>query len=266
MLQGYVLHSLAWRETSLIVEVFTRDAGRIGLVARGARRPRSALRGLLQPFQPLALRYSTKGELRTLMAAEWVGGLAALEGDALLAGFYLNELLMRLMPREDPHPGLYDAYVHALEGIGISSTVVKDLGPWLRWFECRLLREMGVAPDFSMAAGYPVELSRQYTLVYGEAITTAVDTGIATSAGLVVSGEALQALSRYDSVSRDPILGSEDAQVANEAKRILRGLIQHQLGTSGLQSRQTIQDLVRLRQRAHESSIDNYSDERGVDD
>ncbi|MDA0876695.1 MAG: recombination protein O N-terminal domain-containing protein, partial [Proteobacteria bacterium] len=73
MVEGYVLHGVPWRETSLIAEVFTRDEGRLGLVARGARRPRSAMRGLLQPFQKLGLRYSHKGELRTLMAAEWLG-------------------------------------------------------------------------------------------------------------------------------------------------------------------------------------------------
>ena len=263
MLQGYVLHSLAWRETSLITEVFTRDAGRLGLVARGARRPRSALRGLLQPFQPLALRYSTKGELRTLMSAEWVGGLGALEGDALLAGFYLNELLMRLVPREDPHPGLFDAYVSALAGLATAS---QDLGSWLRWFECRLLREMGVAPDFGVVAGFPVEPAAQYTLVYGEAITPVTEAAVPTSLGLLVSGEVLQLLSRYDAATGASEQTLQDARLANEAKRVLRGLIRHQLGESGLQSRQTVQDLVRLRQRALESSSDDHSEERGGDD
>ncbi|MEY3669457.1 MAG: hypothetical protein RL258_852 [Pseudomonadota bacterium] len=263
MLQGYVLHSLAWRETSLITEVFTRDAGRLGLVARGARRPRSALRGLLQPFQPLALRYSTKGELRTLMSAEWVGGLAALEGDALLAGFYLNELLMRLVPREDPHPALFDAYVNALSGLASAS---QDLGSWLRWFECRLLREMGVAPDFGVVAGHPVAPTGQYALVYGEAITPATEVAISTSMGLLVSGEVLELLSRYDAATGAATQAPQDARLANEAKRVLRGLIRHQLGESGLQSRQTLQDLVRLRQRALEGGRDNYFEERGGDD
>ena len=101
---GFVLHSYPYKETSLIVDVFARDYGRVPVVAKGAKRPHSKLRGVLQTFQPLQLAWTGKSEVRTLMSAEWVGGLGALEGDALLAGFYLNELLMRLVPREDPHP------------------------------------------------------------------------------------------------------------------------------------------------------------------
>ncbi|MFM1927615.1 MAG: hypothetical protein RIR28_198 [Pseudomonadota bacterium] len=153
MNEAYVLHSLAWRETSLIVEVLTRAEGRLGLVARGARRPRSALRGLLQPFQPIMVRYASKGELRTLMAAEWQGGMPVLSGEALLAGFYLNELIMRLLPRQDAHPMLFDAYRSAV--FGLASLSRGELGliePILRQFECRLLREMGVLPSFDAGA------------------------------------------------------------------------------------------------------------------
>lgn len=246
MVQGYVLHSLAWRETSLIVEVFTRDEGRLGVVARGARRPRSPLRGLLQPFQPLGLRYSAKGELRSLMGAEWLGGLGALSGDALLAGFYLNELLMRLMPREDPHPSLFDAYASAMLRLADSQV---DAGSVLRWFECRLLREMGVAPEFGSTQGAPVDAESQYALVFGESIVPADGQAIAESAGMLVSGQTLLALSRYDASDDGQNLFSMDADVALEAKRLLRGLIRHQLGESGLQSRQAMIGLARLRQR-----------------
>lgn len=249
MVQGYVLHSLAWRETSLIVEVFTRDQGRMGLVARGARRPRSPLRGLLQPFQPLGLRYSAKGELRSLMGAEWLGGLATPSGDGLLAGFYLNELLMRLMPREDPHPELFDAYESAMHRLAEAGP---DVGAVLRWFECRLLREMGVAPEFGIAQGRAVEGSQQYVLVFGEPIALAdgQDTAaIAESLGLVVSGQTLLALSRYDASADGQGLDDMHAEVGLEAKRLLRGLIRHQLGASGLQSRQAMIGLARLRQR-----------------
>src|SRR5438445_9413576 len=108
---GFVLHSYPYKETSLIVDVFSRDHGRIALVAKGAKRPHSKLRGVLQTFQPLSLGWSGKSEVRTLIAAEWVGGLLPLEKSALLCGFYLNELLVKLLARDDPHPALFDHYV-----------------------------------------------------------------------------------------------------------------------------------------------------------
>src|SRR5512139_4219305 len=100
---AFVLHAYPYRETSLIVEAFTEAHGRIALVARGAKRPRSELRGLLQGFQPLLLSWSGAGELKTLARAEWRGGMSRLGGSALVCGFYLNELLIKLLPREDPH-------------------------------------------------------------------------------------------------------------------------------------------------------------------
>ena len=105
---GFVLHSHMYRESSLVVEVFTRDYGRVALVAKGAKRPTSRLRGILQTFQPLSIGWSGKSELRTLTAAEWVGGMIPLENSALLYGFYLNELLLRLLARE-PASGAFRA-------------------------------------------------------------------------------------------------------------------------------------------------------------
>src|SRR5574343_1864623 len=107
---AYVLHTLPFRETSLIVEVFTRDDGRIALLARGARRPRAAIRGLMMGFQPLEIGWSGKGDVLTLMKAEWQGGQPLLGGEALFCGYYLNELLIHLLPREDAHPLLFARY------------------------------------------------------------------------------------------------------------------------------------------------------------
>ena len=107
---AYVLHSYPFRETSLIVEVFSQDFGRIALLARGARRPRAAVRGLLLGFQPLELGWAGKGEVLNLMKAEWVGGQSLLGGEALFCGYYLNELLLHLLPREDAHPVLFARY------------------------------------------------------------------------------------------------------------------------------------------------------------
>src|SRR5262245_61996144 len=100
---GYVLHTYAYKETSLIVEAFTRAFGRVALLARGARRPRSAMRGVLLSFHPLRLGWSGSVEMGNLISAEWSGALPLLAGRGLMCGFYLNELLLRLLPRDDPH-------------------------------------------------------------------------------------------------------------------------------------------------------------------
>jgi DNA repair protein RecO (recombination protein O) len=107
---AFVLHTYPFRETSLVVEVFTRNGGRVGLVARGARRPRSALRGLLMAFQPLLLSWAGRSELRTLHKAEWQGGVPQLRGVQLMCGFYLNELLLKFLARDDPHDVLFSVY------------------------------------------------------------------------------------------------------------------------------------------------------------
>ncbi len=113
---AFLLHFTPYRETSLVVDLFTRGHGRVAAVAKGAKRPRSALRAVLMQFQPLTVTFSGRSELRTLTGAEWVGGLIAPRGDALLCAFYLNELLLRLLPREDAHPTLYDGYARANSG------------------------------------------------------------------------------------------------------------------------------------------------------
>ena len=104
---AFVLHTYAFRETSLIVEVFSRDFGRVALLARGARRPRSPMRGVLLAFQPLELAWAGRGEVQTLIRAEWQGGQPLLSGKALFCAYYLNELLMQLLPREDAHLRLF---------------------------------------------------------------------------------------------------------------------------------------------------------------
>lgn len=172
---GYLLHSAAWRETSLIIQVFTRSHGNVALVAKGAKRPYSVLRPVLSAFQPLALSWSGSGEVKTLTRAECVG-IRPLHGRALMSAWYLNELLLRLLPREDPHPVLYEAYDAALrqlaavfpgnqpnpgqEGVSGASglavaanSVPRSAASALRRFEWMLLNETGYGlgedpPDF----------------------------------------------------------------------------------------------------------------------
>ncbi len=152
---GYLLHCAAWRETSLVVQVFTRAHGNVALVAKGAKRPYSVLRPVLSAFQPLALSWSGSGEVKTLTRAE-CAGIRALSGRALMSAWYMNELLLRLLPREDPHPALYDAYDGALQRLATGSSAAGAL----RRFEWTLLHETGYGsdeapPDFDDASIEP---------------------------------------------------------------------------------------------------------------
>ena len=145
---GYLVHATAWRETSLLVQVFTRNHGQLALVAKGAKRPYSTLRPVLNGFQPLLLSWSGAGEVKTLTRAD-AYGIRPLSGRAFMSAWYLNELILRLLPREDPHPQLYDAYDTALIQLAAGSGAAAAL----RRFEWMLLQETGYgldapAPDF----------------------------------------------------------------------------------------------------------------------
>ena len=157
---AYVLHTYPYMETSLIIEALSRRFGRVSLLARGARRPRSAMRGVLLSFHPLQLGWSGAGELATLRAAEWAGQLQPLAGRGLMCGFYLNELLLRLLPRDDPHEALFDVYSECLKMLSGG----RPHGPVLRSFEKRLLAELGYAPllDRDAASGAPIDPERRY--------------------------------------------------------------------------------------------------------
>ncbi len=142
---AFVLHRYDWSETSLILEAFTRHHGRVALVAKGAKRPSSSFRPVLLPLQPLRLAYGGEGEVRTLKAAEWVGGHVMPTGEALLAGYYLNELLLRLLARDDAHPVLFDRYAQILQVLAAGSSALLEAA--LRAFELLLLREVGLLPE-----------------------------------------------------------------------------------------------------------------------
>ena len=141
---AYVLHRYDWSESSLILEVFTRHYGRIALVAKGAKKPSSNFRPILLPLQPLHVAYGGDAEIRTLKSAEWMGGHVMPTGDALMSGYYLNELLLNLLARDDPHPGLFDVYVSVVQVIASGHGEV--LQSALRTFELLLLREIGLLP------------------------------------------------------------------------------------------------------------------------
>jgi DNA repair protein RecO (recombination protein O) len=152
---AYMLHATPWRETSLVVQAFSRDYGCVAMVAKGAKRPYSILRPVLSAFQPLSLSWTGAGEVKTLTRAE-VAGVRPLAGSALMSAWYMNELLLRLLPREDAHPVLYDAYDMALRQLAAGTRAAGAL----RRFEWTLLRETGYGvdeqmPDFDDVAAEP---------------------------------------------------------------------------------------------------------------
>jgi len=158
---AFLLHHYPWRESSRIVELFTRGHGRVSVFARAARRGNSTLPASLQPFGELLVSWSARGEAGQLTGAERGGATTVLAGDRLMSGFYVNELLIRLLPRHDPHPALYDAYARVVAGLGDSAV---DPARGLRIFEKRLLEELGWGLDLGheVGSGAPIEPQRAY--------------------------------------------------------------------------------------------------------
>ena len=238
---GFILHTYPFKETSVVAEVFTRSHGRVALIARGARRPASALRGLMQPFSPLLLSWFGKSELKTLHAAEWQGGLMAPQGRALMCGFYLNELLLRLLARGDAHETLYDRYVATLEQLaGEAGRSDHERATYferiLRRFETNLLREIGYGATFDIEADSGAEIDPAARYVFQP------ERGALRSAGqpgCPVSGQTLidLATDRF-----------ERAATLVEAKALMRTLINHTLGAKPLYTRQLLRELTELTQ------------------
>jgi DNA repair protein RecO (recombination protein O) len=145
---AFILHRYDWSESSLILEVFTRHHGRIALVAKGAKRPSSQFRPILLPLQPLHIAFSGDAEVGTLKGAEWMGGLTMPSGDALLSGYYVNELILKLLARDDPHELLFDAYAQVTQLLRDPAQVDSAL----RAFELIVLREIGLLPSLDAAS------------------------------------------------------------------------------------------------------------------
>lgn len=225
---AYVLHTRPYRETSLLVEAFSRDFGRIALLARGARRPHSTLRGLIMAFQPLELSWSGKGEVLTLMKAEWQGGQPLLAGLPLFCGYYINELLMRLLPREDAHPRLFEHYAQMLLRLGYSAKE-QVAEAELRSFECALLAELGYGLTLDRdCQGQPVivDACYRYEIERGPVLLTGdVD---ANAGPFALAGQSLLDMA-HDDYSH-PLTRSE-------AKQLIRRLLAHYLEGVELNSR-----------------------------
>jgi DNA repair protein RecO (recombination protein O) len=254
LLSAYVLHSYDWSESSLILDLFTRERGRVAVAAKGAKRPYSQFRPVLLPFQRIAVALGRtpaddSAEVLTLRAAEWVGGGPILGGAALFAGFYLNELLLKMLPRQDPSPTLFDAYAAALPWLATQDDAQAQAG--LRAFELRLLREAGVLPELSV-----VTTTQQ-------GVRDEARYGVNAQAGVVPVGAGAEhavdgATLRLLEAALEPELHLDALpRICQEAlaplRALLRPLLQHHLGTPVLRTRQVVQGVQRLAEPIHSS-------------
>jgi len=226
---GFVLHARAWRETSMLIEAFTRDHGRVGLVARGVRSAKSRFpRASLQPLQPLLLSWSARGELGTLTAAEQTGTHWILSGDALIAGMYVNELVLRLTSRNDTHPPAFAAYTECLARLAEEP----DIAWTLRRFERDFLAELGYALMLTQSTdGVPIDSAASYAYVADSGpVAWRETTGLPR-----VSGAALLALDRDEAPTPSQ---------STELRRLMRSVISHLVGGGlnawGLSSRRLL--------------------------
>lgn len=226
----YVLHTYPFKETSLVVELFSQQFGRIAAVAKGARRPHSAMRGMLQSFQHLSGAWSGKNELKTLHSLDWNAGLTLIKGEALMCGFYMNELLLRLLPREDAHESLFEYYANALQTLSNGA----NLATTLRRFELKLLQEMGYAvPLLQDENDVPIEADKmyRYEAEYGACELKS------TKNGIQLSGKTLLDMAHDD---------YSDVQTQSQSKQLMRYLLAHYLGDKVLHTRQLLIDLQGL--------------------
>lgn len=263
-LAAFVLHQYDWSESSLIVDLFTREQGRIVVVAKGAKRPYSQLRSILLPFNRIqvslgrAQRESDQNasEVQTLRAAEWAGGAVTPSGASLFSGFYLNELLIKLLARSDPHPALFDAYAStlpALIGAGESRNLLREPAAEppraalrddargqaaLRAFELRLLQETGLLPDLSLVTSTqtPVAAGQRYRLSAEHGVMSCGADGELHGLALIDVQAALQ----HGSIDA---LRHACAQALPAWRTVLRGMLQYHLGSASLRTRQLMIEL-----------------------
>ncbi len=249
---AFVLHRYDWSESSLILDLFTREQGRLAVAAKGAKRPTSQLRAVLLPFQRIQVSLGrvpradagggeSASDIHNLRAAEWGGGAAMLTGAALFSGFYLNELLMKLLARQDAHPRLFDAYAQTLPHLPAADEATVQAA--LRAFELTLLRETGLLPDLSLVTLTRAEVGvdASYTLLPEAGV--AVPRGAADTA---MRGQVLVALeAALEHGSMDALRATCRAALP-ELRSVLRGLLHYHLGSPVLRTRQVMLDVQAL--------------------
>lgn len=243
---AFVLHRYDWSESSLILEVLTRHHGRVAMVAKGVKRPSSQFRAILLPLQMLSISYSGDAEVHTLKGAEWQGGLTMPSGDALLSGYYLNELMMKLLARDDPHELLFDAYAQA-------TTWLRDaklLDASLRAFELVLLREIGLLPtlDADSFSSEALQDDVLYSLVPEVGLREATGAASEEAALSSKAWRSLQtALDQRAAIfpAREAVLSMSGTD-KSALKQLLRSLLNYHAGSRGFRTRQLMMDAQAL--------------------
>ncbi len=228
---GFVLHSYPYKETSLIIDLFSRDYGRVSLVAKGAKRPHSKLRSVLQTFQPLTVAWSGKSEVRTLTGAEWVGGMLPLEKSALLCGFYLNELLTKFLLRNEMSQVLFDHYVSTLNQLAHGESAMIAL----RKFEVVLLQQSGLLGEVTtcLVSRTRVQTDKLYVLEPGSGVRPALESDTVPKV--------------YGKTLTDMESGSySDPVTQAQSKQLMRYMLHHHLHGQVLKTRQILIDLQKL--------------------
>ena len=227
---GFILHHRPFRDTSQLLDVFTREHGKLALVARGSRAAKSRLRGVLRPFLPLKLSWYIRSDLGTLTGAEIEAAPIALAGDALLSAYYVNELVLNFLHRHDPQPEIFDIYDHTIRALASTAS----LAATLRDFEIELLRMLGYALNLEHDAvdTQPLEDDRHYDYrVEQGPVQVSRDQG-----PMVFSGRVLKSIN-----SR----AFDDGAVLREAGRLLREVIDHHLAGKELKTRKVLRELHR---------------------
>lgn len=235
---GYVLHQRPYRDTSLLLDVFSHEHGRVGLVARGVKGKHKQRQALLQPFVPLQLSWSGRGELASLTDVEPNGGAHQLAGQVLLSGFYINELLTHLLHRHDPHPDLFEYYRYTFNQLDKQS---ESLQCYLRLFEKQLLEEIGygLVLEHEVVRGDQINADSVYRYQPGQGPMLAQQ--VDNNQRLLFKGSSLLAFANED---------LSQPQYLKDARRLTRMVLDFYLGGKKLHSRQLLMDLQRTKEAA----------------
>ncbi len=234
---AYIIHIRPFKDSSALLECLSEMHGLVTLIAKGAKRPRSRMQGLIQPFIPLQLGWVGKGELKTLTQIEAQVLYPKLVGHNILLGLYLNELLIRLLQRHDPHPQLFQDYDHAISTLA-SSTSDLERQFILRQFELKLLAELGYGLDLTCDVKTGEEISPDLLYSYDPTVGIfETSSFISTQQQLAVSGASIIALHKGV---------CEIESELKEIKKLMRFVLAHYLGNKPIQSRKLFQHTVKV--------------------
>lgn len=249
---AYILHSYPLSETSLVLDVFTREHGRLIVVAKGAKRPYTRWRAsIFQTFQTLSLSFSGKGAVRTLLDAEWVGGIPMLQGAALMSGYYMNEWLQRALLQNDAHAGLFDAYQHGLAELSLHAHTASEQAQVLRRFELDLLSELGFAPDVASVRVDEPDALFDFEVQGHRWSPVGSEVGLADGRAVIrVSGQTILAIRQLDFAV---------ARTQNEARQLFQAMLAQSVLDKPLLTRQLARELKVLHAedvpRVHEEAV-----------